>query len=43
MNLRKILVLDEGICMGMGTHEELLANCDIYQEIFESQKGGVLS
>ena len=32
-----ILVLDEGELAGMGTHEELLANCDVYQEVYYSQ------
>ncbi len=33
----KILVLDEGKLVGMGTHKELLKNCDIYKEIALSQ------
>lgn len=33
----KILVLDDGQIVGSGTHEELLKNCVIYQEIYESQ------
>ncbi len=33
----KILVLDDGRIVGSGTHEELLKNCAIYQEIYESQ------
>ena len=33
----KILVLDDGIAVGIGTHEELLENCDTYKEIYESQ------
>ncbi len=33
----KILVLDDGRLAGMGTHEELLRNCDVYQEIHYSQ------
>ena len=32
-----ILVLDEGNLVGKGTHEELLANNEIYQEIYYSQ------
>jgi len=35
-----ILVLDEGAIIGMGTHEHLLATCDVYREISESQMGG---
>lgn len=34
----KILVLDEGKIIGMGTHEELLASCEAYQEIYYSQR-----
>ena len=32
-----ILVLDDGILAGQGTHEELLETCDVYQEIYYSQ------
>lgn len=32
-----ILVMEEGIIAGMGTHDELLANCEPYQEIYNSQ------
>ena len=32
-----ILVLDDGEIVGMGTHEELLKFCEIYQEIYASQ------
>lgn len=40
----KIIVLDEGKINGIGTHEELLANNQIYQEVYESQvKGGRMS
>lgn len=34
----KILVLDEGKIIGMGTHEELLKECEAYQEIYYSQR-----
>lgn len=37
MNADKIIVLDKGTCVGMGTHEELLKSCDIYKEIALSQ------
>ena len=37
MHADKILVLDDGQIAGMGTHEELLKTCAIYQEIYESQ------
>ena len=33
----KILVLENGILVGLGTHEELLANCEVYKEIVSSQ------
>ena len=32
-----ILVLDDGKTVVMGTHEELLGNCPVYQEIYYSQ------
>ncbi|MGN0377158.1 MAG: ABC transporter ATP-binding protein [Suilimivivens sp.] len=37
MEADKILVLDEGRIAGMGRHEELLKNCEAYQEIYYSQ------
>lgn len=37
MHADKILVLDDGNPVGLGTHEELLAGCDEYREIYESQ------
>ena len=37
MNADKIIVLDKGECVGMGTHQELLKNCEVYQEIALSQ------
>ena len=33
----QILVLDDGQVAGIGTHEELLARCEVYQEIYYSQ------
>ncbi|MGN0390255.1 MAG: ABC transporter ATP-binding protein, partial [Wujia sp.] len=33
----KIIVLDDGKVAGIGTHEELLKNCEVYQEIYTSQ------
>lgn len=33
----KIIVLEDGEAVGMGTHEELLENCQVYREIYESQ------
>ncbi len=37
MNADKILVLDNGKCVGMGTHKELLKKCSVYQQIALSQ------
>lgn len=37
MNADKIVVLDKGECVGMGTHQELLKNCEVYKEIALSQ------
>ena len=37
MNADKIIVLDKGECVGVGTHKELLKNCDVYKEIALSQ------
>ena len=37
MNADKIIVLDDGKCVGMGTHKELLKNCDVYKQIALSQ------
>ena len=33
----KIIVLDDGEAVGIGTHEELLRDCAVYQEIYNSQ------
>lgn len=33
----QIIVLDDGMIAGMGTHEELLESCEVYQEIYYSQ------
>jgi len=38
-NAQKILVLDEGIIVGSGTHEQLMLTCDVYQDIYRSQFG----
>ena len=37
MNADKIIVLDEGKVVGMGTHKELLNSCEVYKEIALSQ------
>lgn len=39
MHADKIIVLDDGEPAGMGTHDELMENCDIYREIYNSQFG----
>ena len=33
----QIIVMDDGHAVGIGTHEQLLENCEIYREIYESQ------
>lgn len=37
MNADKIVVLDKGKIVGLGTHKELLKSCDVYREIALSQ------
>ena len=37
INADKIVVLDKGECVGIGTHKELLKNCKVYKEIALSQ------
>ena len=37
MNSDKIIVLDNGKILGIGTHKELMQNCEVYQEIAKSQ------
>lgn len=32
-----IIVLDDGECVGCGKHDELLENCEVYREIYDSQ------
>jgi len=39
LNANQIIVLDEGKMVGIGTHKELLNNCEIYKEIVMSQLG----
>lgn len=39
MDADKIVVIDDGQVVGIGTHETLLATCTVYQEIFQSQVG----
>ena len=37
LNADKIIVLDDGKAVGMGTHEELMRSCEVYREIYFSQ------
>ena len=37
INADKIIVLDKGKCVGIGTHKELLKKCEVYKEIALSQ------
>ncbi len=37
MHADRIIVLDEGEMVGLGTHDELLKNCQVYKEIYASQ------
>lgn len=37
LNADKIVVLDDGKIVGLGTHEQLLETCEVYQEIYDSQ------
>lgn len=39
-NADKTIVLDDGEVVAIGNHEELLNNCKIYREVFESQQKG---
>lgn len=39
MSADKIIVLDDGEIAGIGTHEQLLGSCEVYNEIYYSQKG----
>ena len=42
-NVDKIVVMDDGNICGAGTHEELLEDNKIYQEIYESQQKGMVA
>ncbi|QUI24607.1 ABC transporter ATP-binding protein [Vallitalea pronyensis] len=37
MDADRIIVLDDGVMVGMGTHEELLSSCEVYEQIVRSQ------
>ncbi len=40
MHCDKILVMEDGECIGLGTHEELMKDCDLYREVASLQIGG---
>ena len=40
LNAEQIIVLDDGKVAGIGTHQELLKNCEVYQQIAASQLSG---
>jgi ATP-binding cassette subfamily B protein len=40
MHCDRILVMEDGEMLGLGTHEELMKNCDLYREIASLQIGG---
>ena len=40
MSMDRILVMENGAMLGYGTHDELLATCEVYRDIFISQTGG---
>lgn len=35
----RIIVLEDGLCVGQGTHEELMRSCPVYQEIHKASSG----
>ena len=39
LNADKIIVLDDGKVVSIGNHKELIQNCDIYRDIYDSQLG----
>lgn len=41
MSMDRVIVLDKGRVVGVGSHDELLSSCPIYQEIYSSQYGGL--
>ncbi len=42
-NADKILVIDDGHVVGIGTHQQLMESSEVYQEINASQQEGVLA
>ena len=41
MNMTHILVMDNGKCIGYGSHEQLLQTCPVYRETYEIQMGAM--
>ncbi len=41
MNMTHIMVIEEGHCIGYGTHEELMKTCPVYKEIYTVQMGAI--
>ena len=41
MGLDQILVLDNGRCIGLGSHAELMESCPAYREICQIQMGDI--
>ena len=41
MNMTNIMVMDNGRCIGYGSHEELLETCPAYKEIYDIQMGSI--
>ena len=39
MHADKIIVLDDGVAVGQGTHDALMSSCEVYREIYFSQYG----
>ena len=39
-NCDRIIVMDNGVVQGFGTHEELMRDNAIYRKVYESQTGG---
>ena len=39
MGMTRILVMDDGKCIGYGTHQELLETCPVYRETYQIQMG----